>query len=291
MNNVKFGHVRPVVCLDAGHYGKYNRSPVVPQFYESECNWKLHNLLAAELKQYGIEVRKTRSEAEQDLSLTERGKLSDGCDLFLSLHVNAADNESADYVLGIHMVDDDCSTIDEQSRNAAQLLSNCVAEVMGTKGVIWTRESSKDRDGDGYNDDYYGVLRGAHSAGTAGVILEHGFYTNKRQALMLMDDRNLQLLAEAESKAIADWFGLEKTVQGNPYTLQMTSQRKGSKGQQVEAIQSMLIARGFSCGNTGVDGSFGALTEKAVRAYQSDMEMQVDGIVGPETMQGLLGYR
>ena len=291
MKNVKFGHVRPVVCLDAGHYGKYNRSPILPQFYESECNWKLQNLLAAELKQYGIEVRKTRSEAVQDLSLTERGKLSDGCDLFLSLHVNAADNESADYVLGIYMVDDDCSMIDEQSRNAAQLLSNCVAKVMGTKGVIWTRESSKDRDGDGHNDDYYGVLRGAHSAGTAGVILEHGFYTNKKQAQLLMDDRNLQQLAEAEAKVIADWFGVVKTVEGNPYTLQMMSQRKGSKGQQVEAIQSMLIERGYSCGNTGVDGSFGALTEKAVRAYQSDMEMQVDGIVGPETMQGLLGYR
>ena len=33
------------VCLDAGHWGKYNRSPVVPAYYESEMNWKLHLLL------------------------------------------------------------------------------------------------------------------------------------------------------------------------------------------------------------------------------------------------------
>lgn len=291
MKNIKFGHAHPVVCLDAGHYGKYNRSPVVPQFYESEFNWKMHNLLAAELAQYGIEVRKTRSNAAEDLALTERGKLSKECDLFLSIHANAADNENADYVLGIHMVDDDCGRIDEQSRTVAKLLSGCVSEVMGAKSVVWTQESSKDRDGNGKKDDYYGVLRGAHSVGTAGVILEHGFFTNKKQAQMLLDDRNLHLLAEAEAKVLADWFGAAKTVLGNPYTVQLVSQRKGCRGQQVEAIQTMLIAKGYSCGSTGVDGSFGARTEAAVKAYQTDMEMQVDGIVGKETISGLLGYR
>ena len=30
------------ICLDAGHYAKYNRSPVVPEYYESVMNWKLH---------------------------------------------------------------------------------------------------------------------------------------------------------------------------------------------------------------------------------------------------------
>ena len=30
------------ICIDAGHYGKYNRSPVVPEYYESDMVWKLH---------------------------------------------------------------------------------------------------------------------------------------------------------------------------------------------------------------------------------------------------------
>ena len=291
MNNVKSGHVCPIVCLDAGHYGKYNRSPVVPQFYESEFNWKLHNFLAAELEQYGIKVRKTRSDSDVDLSLTERGKQAKECDLFLSLHANAADNESANYVLGICMVDDACGEIDAQSKDVAKLLSDCVAEVMDAQSVVWSKESSKDRDGNGKKDDYYGVLRGTHSVGTPGVILEHGFFTNKKQAQMLLDDRNLQLLAEAEAKVLADWFGVTKSVLGNPYSLLLMSQRKGCKGHQVEAIQAMLIAKGYFCGNTGVDGSFGARTEAAVRAYQTDMEMLVDGIVGKETISGLLGYR
>jgi len=37
------------VCLDAGHYGKYNRSPAVSSYYESDMTWKLHNYLKKEL--------------------------------------------------------------------------------------------------------------------------------------------------------------------------------------------------------------------------------------------------
>ena len=60
------------ICLDAGHYGKYNRSKVVPEYYESEMNWKLHNYLAEELEQLGFAVIKTRENQEKDLGLTAR---------------------------------------------------------------------------------------------------------------------------------------------------------------------------------------------------------------------------
>jgi hypothetical protein len=38
------------VCIDAGHYGKYNVSPVNRAYYESVQMWRLHELLAAELR-------------------------------------------------------------------------------------------------------------------------------------------------------------------------------------------------------------------------------------------------
>ena len=44
------------VCLDAGHYGKYNRSPAVSSYYESDMTWKLHNYLKKELESFGIVV-------------------------------------------------------------------------------------------------------------------------------------------------------------------------------------------------------------------------------------------
>ena len=32
------------ICIDAGHYGRYNRSPAVSGYYESDMTWKLHLL-------------------------------------------------------------------------------------------------------------------------------------------------------------------------------------------------------------------------------------------------------
>lgn len=296
MKNVKKGHSQPVVCLDAGHCGNQNRSPVAPKFYESQFNWKLQNLLADQLEEYGIKVVRTRKDLKTDMELTVRGKQAKDCDLFISLHANAADNSGANYVLSIHMVDDDCGAIDQQSKQIATRLAQCVAEIMGAKAQVWTKKSSSDRDGNGHKDDYYGVLRGAHSVGTAGVIIEHGFYTNKSQAEFLLNDSNLYKIAEAEAKIIADWFGIEKAEQGssvigNPYKLELVSIRCGSRGGQVKALQALLIAGGYSCGDSGIDGSFGPATESALKLYQKAMHLNADGIAGPQTMAALLGYR
>ena len=77
------------ICLDAGHYGKYNRSPAVPEYYESDMNWKLHLMLKARLEEYeGVEVIQTRENQETDKTLFERGCMSEGCDLFLYLCEN-----------------------------------------------------------------------------------------------------------------------------------------------------------------------------------------------------------
>ena len=44
------------ICLDAGHYGKYNKSPVDAQYYESDAMWKLHLMQKKYLEEYGAEV-------------------------------------------------------------------------------------------------------------------------------------------------------------------------------------------------------------------------------------------
>ena len=65
--------------------------------------------------------------------------------------------------------------------------------------------------------------------------------------------------------------------------------KKGAKGDQVKAVQTLLIGYGYSCGSSGVDGSFGPATDKAVRAYQKAKDLGVDGSVGPKTWAKLLG--
>lgn len=63
--------------------------------------------------------------------------------------------------------------------------------------------------------------------------------------------------------------------------------RQGSKGEDVEALQEALNALGFNAGT--VDGDFGPKTEAAVRAFQLQAGITVDGIVGPETWGELNG--
>jgi surface antigen len=44
--------------------------------------------------------------------------------------------------------------------------------------------------------------------------------------------------------------------------------KKGSKGAQVKTLQRLLSSFGHSLGKYGIDGSFGADTERAVKAFQ-----------------------
>ena len=62
--------------------------------------------------------------------------------------------------------------------------------------------------------------------------------------------------------------------------------RQGSNGGAVKILQIGLNGIGY--GLVG-DGVFGPATDKAVRRFQSDRGLSVDGIVGPKTWDALLG--
>lgn len=55
----------------------------------------------------------------------------------------------------------------------------------------------------------------------------------------------------------------------------------------VKAIQEKLVKLGYNIGPTGVDGKYGPNTEAAIKKFQQDNNLQIDGIVGPETLKAL----
>ena len=288
MKNVKKGHVKPRICLDAGHYGKYNRSPVVPAYYESEVMWKFHLMLKDELEKRGMEVTTTRADQSKDMGLKARGKASKGADLLLSLHSNAASSESVDYVVAYHLYSDSGTQIDDQSKELAGLLAPVIAKTMGTKqaGRIATRKGSGDWNGDGVlNDNYYSVLNGARLVGTPGIILEHSFHTNKAAAQWLLKEENLRKLAQAEADVIAQWFGLEQE-KAQTFTVELPVLRRGMKTNAVRGLQAQLVGYGYKI---DVDGSYGPATENAVECYQEDNGLTPDGIAGPKTRKRMEG--
>lgn len=186
------------ICLDAGHYAKYNRSPVNPTYYESDFNWKLHNYLKDELEQYNITVITTREDKDTDLSLAARGGTAKDCDLFLSLHSNACANPATDAPLA-------CCTVTGSCDQLGLDLANLVADVMETtqRGTIWKRYSD-----DHPNQDYYGVLRSATAVNTPAILLEHSYHTNLRATNWLLIDENVRKLAAAEGEFLAKHFGM-----------------------------------------------------------------------------------
>lgn len=60
--------------------------------------------------------------------------------------------------------------------------------------------------------------------------------------------------------------------------------KKGSKGAEVARMQRVLIALGYDCGKAGSDGEYGSGTVAAVRAFQHDKGLTVDGIAGNKTL-------
>lgn len=64
------------------------------------------------------------------------------------------------------------------------------------------------------------------------------------------------------------------------------TQRSGSAGAQVEAVQQLLNEQGFDAG--AVDGAFGAGTASAVTAFQKARGLDADGVVGARTWTALL---
>lgn len=71
------------------------------------------------------------------------------------------------------------------------------------------------------------------------------------------------------------WLNIDEADTSNPLL------RKGSTGNPVRRAQKRLTLAGYDTG--GVDGSFGAKTEAAVKRFQGDQGLVEDGIVGPAT--------
>lgn len=63
---------------------------------------------------------------------------------------------------------------------------------------------------------------------------------------------------------------------------------KGCKGDYIGTLQTLLVSKGYDVGKSGIDKSFGGDTLEAVKKFQKDNGLKVDGIVGVNTWNKLL---
>ncbi len=239
------------ILIDPGHFAKYNRSPVVREYYEGDRMWSYAQYLIAELKTYGFIVDCTKDSindypktADGDDNIYARGTMAKGYDLLISTHSNACGTESVDRVSVIY-------PISQKGRDLAVKIGASVSSVMGVSAYkTYSKVNSKG------NADYYGVIRGAASVGVPALIVEHSFHTNTRAAKWLMVDANLKKMAEAEAKAIAEYYGVSKptpTVKPTTTTSELYRVRKSwaDSKSQIGAYKNLDNAKEAADKNAG----------------------------------------
>lgn len=84
-------------------------------------------------------------------------------------------------------------------------------------------------------------------------------------------------------------FGVPKYIsEVSKVDIELSILSKGSKGNEVKTLQRLLLALGYEMNGYGADGSFGGATEQAVKKFQKDRGLSVDGMVGQATWNAIL---
>ena len=193
------------ICLDPGHYGKYN-SGIIKGYYESEMNLKLAYKLKEKLEKYGAKVFLTRTGTE-DLSLYSRGQVAvkNDCDVFFSIHSNARSGDETHRGVVVYY-----SIFQPEHKGLMEELGRAAAEAMGS-----IFQGALTRKGNNGNWDYNTVIKSAVDGGVSmAFLLEHGYHTNREDCAALMQDEVLEKIAEAEARILAEHFGLATEQEG-----------------------------------------------------------------------------
>ena len=129
------------------------------------------------------------------------------------------------------------------------------------------------------------------------VVIEGNADTN-RDGKDGVERRPLEVNGKYIRGFIAPKYDAEPTASVKPaasnrsdYKVSLRTLRNGDEGEDVKALQNLLIGNRCKCGIWGADGEFGNATEKAVVKYQKEHNLSPDGIVGPDTMGSLLGAK
>lgn len=83
--------------------------------------------------------------------------------------------------------------------------------------------------------------------------------------------------------------GVAGTIKGGMCMVNLREISRGMTGEDVRAMQTLLILRGHRVGVDGADGDFGSNTAAALREFQRVSGLDTDGICGSQTWAKLIG--
>ena len=140
-----------------------------------------------------------------------------------------------------------------------------------------------DRLGDSRPADHVGIVEKV--AGNALTVIEgnNGNYPNDRVRRREISSGSSLIFGYARPKYPTVSFENKSKIDISFPTI-----RKGNVGTAVKVLQLSLIAYEYNIGKYGADGEFGFDTESAVKRFQKNSKIAVDGIVGKDTWSKLM---
>ena len=247
------------------------RTPVVPglnrQIYENEFNRAAKNKFIEACMRQDFSVYDVKPEL-QDISINERIRRinSQNLTLLVTFAYNAY-GDSFNNASGIETFYSPQNPKATQSRNLAENLYNEL--IQGTQQT-----------GRGVKTLDVGVLSNVICTSS---LIEAGFMTNLREAKLMINPLFQTEVGEEACHGVCNFLGVNYIPRNNLNNYPLL--RNGSQGNFVYLLQFILNQYGY---NLSVDGIFGTRTLNAVRDFQRNNSLSVDGLVGNNTWKTLL---
>lgn len=259
------------VYIDPGH-GGVDSGAVGNGLLEKDLNLDISLKQKNLFERLGHVVRMSRA-VDKVVSLEARANDANswGADVFISNHINAGGGTGVEVWHSI---------LGGKSKEYASSVEESLRKVLTSRGLK-TRE--------GRNGDYLFVIR---ETNMPAILIEFGFIDNAVDTEKLKREEIRQRLAEAVVSGI---LGVEvdssppppvREENPNPVMRVIKYKSPMMSGDDVKQIQRILNNLGYNAGY--VDGIYGLQTEGAVRRFQKDNSLVVDGIVGPNTWSKLI---
>ena len=218
---------KPTIVIDPGHGGT-NDGAYYDGIKEKEINLKLATQLNKMLAKYDDEINVVMTRYSDDsLDLKERAEIAkkNNADILISLHFNASEKKD---LFGAEV----WTSAFEKYHTRGKELGQCFIDNFKEFGLlnrgIKTRVSKLEKNGDIKDiekpedlenvdeskfNDYYGIIRESVKRGVPAIIVEHCFLDVEKEFLT---DESYTKFAEADAKAIIDYFKLGTSESGLP---------------------------------------------------------------------------
>lgn len=226
------------IVIDPGHGGTDPGAIADNGSYERDLNFKIAQYLESYLKEY----YDTTIYFTHDGNLTSKLELFDRAilarsynpDLLISLHLNSIDSGTADGAEVYVTANTSCDKYNKQMTELGNKVLTNLASLGIKNGGVRTKVITKDITdvySDGTAADWYGIIRYAmrgtkidygvttpegwtsanvqNGEGVSTLLVEH-CYLKGTDIQYIDSDADLKKLAEADGKAIAEYYGLRK---------------------------------------------------------------------------------